>query len=69
MNVFSAMVTIAAIVGVVAIARYWLEGRRGQGVDQERFERVETELRERIQTLERIVTDQREKLRKQIDDL
>lgn len=69
MNVFSAVVTIAAIVGIVAIARYWLEGHSGQGVDPERFERVETELRERIETLERIVTDQREKLRKQIDDL
>lgn len=69
MNVFSAMVTIAAIMGVVAVARYWLDSRRGNGVDQERFERVETELRERIETLERIVTDQREKLRKQIDDL
>jgi sensor domain CHASE-containing protein len=69
MNVFTAMVAIAAIIGVVAVSRHWLESRRLNGVDQERFERVETELRERIETLERIVTDQREKLRKQIDEL
>ncbi|RFF31991.1 hypothetical protein [Wenzhouxiangella sediminis] len=69
MNLFSAMVAIAAIIGIVAVARHWFESRRGQGVDREHFERVEIELRERIETLERIVTDQREKLRKQIDEL
>lgn len=69
MNLFSAMVAIAAIIGVVAVSRYWFEARRSQAVDREHLERVEIELRERIETLERIVTDQREKLRKQIDDL
>lgn len=69
MNLFSAMVAIAAIVGVVVIARHWLETRRTQGIDHEHLQRLEVELRERIETLERIVTDQREQLRKQIDDL
>lgn len=69
MNLFSAMVAIAAIIGIVAISRYWLESRRDQAADREHLERVETELRERIETLERIVTDQRDKLRKKIDDL
>ena len=69
MNVFSAMVAIAAIIGVVAVARHWFESRRSQGIDREHLDRVEAELRERIETLERIVTDQREELRKKIDDL
>lgn len=69
MNLFSAMVAIAAIFGVVAVARYWFDARGRAGVDREHLERVETELRERIETLERIVTDQREKLRRKIDEL
>ncbi|HSH27206.1 MAG TPA: hypothetical protein VK972_05505 [Wenzhouxiangella sp.] len=69
MNLFSAAVAIAAIIAIVAIARHWFDSRRGHGVDREDLERVETELRERIETLERIVTDQREALGKQIDEL
>lgn len=69
MNVFSAMVTIAAILGVVAIARAWIESRNSSNADVERFERMEREFRERIETLERIVTDQREQLRRSIDEL
>jgi len=69
MNLFSAMVAIAAIIGIVAVCRYWFESRRGQTADREHLERVEIELRERIETLERIVTDQRDQLRKKIDDL
>lgn len=69
MNLFSAMVAIAAIIGIVAITRYWLESRKSTGVDPERIDRMESELRERIETLEQIVTDQREKIRRQIDDL
>jgi len=69
MNVFTAIVTIVAIGGVVVIARAWFESRRGNTADREHFESVEKELRERIETLERIVTDQREQLSKQIDEL
>lgn len=69
MNLFSAMVAIAAIIGVVAISRYWLESRNHTATDHERLDRVEEEFRERIEALEEIVIDQREKLRKQIDEL
>lgn len=69
MNVFSAMVAIAAILGVVAIARAWAETRKSAGPDNQRLDRIEQEFRERIETLERIVTDQRDQLKRQIDDL
>ena len=70
MNLFSAMVSIAAILGVVAIARAWVDARKHFATHaDERLDRVEAEFRERIETLERIVTDQREQLRKQIDEL
>ncbi len=69
MNVFSAMVAIAAIMGVVAIARAWVEGRKHSAPDNERLDRIETEFRERIETLEKIVTDQRDQLRRKIDEL
>lgn len=69
MNVFSAFVAIAAIYGVVRIAQYWFESRRAPPPDHERMDQVERELRERIETLERIVTDQREQLKRQIDEL
>ncbi|NBD95488.1 MAG: hypothetical protein GVY11_03310 [Gammaproteobacteria bacterium] len=69
MNVFSALVAVAAIFGIVAIARHWFDSRRSQGIDREHLDRVEIELRERIETLERIVTDQKDQLRKRIDDL
>lgn len=69
MNLFSAMVAIAAIIGVVAISRYWFESRNHAAADRERLDRIEEEFRERIEALEEIVVDQREKLRKQIDEL
>lgn len=69
MNIFSAMVSIAAILGVVAIARAWTDARKHTMGDDRRLDRIETEFRERIETLERIVTDQREQLRRQIDEL
>ena len=69
MNLFSAMVAITAILGVVAVARYWFESRHSDKVDGERLDRLENELRERIETLERIVVDQREQLKRKIDEL
>ncbi len=69
MNLFSAMVAITAILGVVAVARYWFESRHSDKVDDERIHRLENELRERIETLERIVVDQREQLKRKIDEL
>ena len=69
MNVFSAFVAIAAIIGVVRIAQYWFENRKTNALDNDRLNSVEQELRDRIETLERIVTDQREQLKRQIDEL
>jgi hypothetical protein len=69
MNVFSAMVAIAAILGIVAVARAWLERHRHSSADSQRLDQLESELRERIEALETIVTDQREQLRRQIDEL
>ncbi len=69
MNVFSAMVAIAAILGVVAIAKAWFDAHRRGASDTERLDRIESEFRERIETLERIVTDQRDQLRRKIDEL
>lgn len=69
MNLFSAMVAISAILGVVAVTRYWFESRHHVGADKHRIDRLESELRERIENLERIVVDQREQLRRKIDEL
>ncbi len=69
MNVFSAMVAIAAIMGVVAIARAWADSRKHAGPDNKRLDQIEQEFRERIETLEKIVTDQRNQLRRKIDEL
>lgn len=69
MNLFSAMVAIAAIIGIVAISRYWFESRNHAAADRERLDRIENEFRQRIEILEEIVTDQREKLLRRIDDL
>ncbi|AKS42125.1 hypothetical protein [Wenzhouxiangella marina] len=69
MNFFSALVAIVSIAAIVQIAKYWIESRRGHAEDHQRLDAIEKELRERIETLERLVTDQREKLRRQIDEL
>jgi predicted DNA-binding transcriptional regulator len=69
MNVFSAMVAIAAILGVVSIAQAWVKSRHSAAPEHKRLDSIEREFRERIETLERIVTDQREQLRRQIDEL
>jgi len=69
MNLFSAFVAIAAIFGVVRIAQYWIESRKAPPPDHQRMDELERELRERIETLERIVTDQRDQLKRQIDEL
>ncbi len=69
MNLFSALVAIVAIIAVVTISRQWFAARHKSGLDHERLEQLDGELRERIETLERIVTDQRDALRKKFDDL
>jgi hypothetical protein len=69
MNMFSAIVAIVAIGAIATIARSWIESRKHSNLDQQRLNDLESELRERIETLERIVTDQREQLKQQIDEL
>jgi hypothetical protein len=69
MNVFSAIVALAVIFGIVRIAQYWIESRKAPPPDHARMDQLEEELRGRIETLERIVTDQRDQLRRNIDEL
>jgi len=69
MNVFSAAVAIAAILGIVSIGRKWVESRRHSDNLEATVNEALTDLRERIETLERIVTDQRETLRRKFDEL
>ena len=70
MNFWTAMVAIAGICGIVAITRYKME-LRNRPEPKEDAEQAETvrRLEERIQTLERIVTDDKEALKRRFDDL
>ena len=69
MNLFSAAVAIAAIVAIVSIAEKWIQARRSSDALENSVEEALRDLRERSETLERIVTDQRETLRKKFDEL
>ena len=69
MNFFSAFVAVAAIIGIVSIGRAWIEGRHQNAKLEASVNEALSDLRERIETLERIVTDQRETLRKKFDEL
>lgn len=71
MNLFSAIVAIVAIWGVVQVAGYWTQSRRDTNTgkaDSEQREAISA-LEERVRTLERIVTDDRESLVRKFDDL
>lgn len=71
MNLFSAIVAIVAIWGVVQIAGYWTQTRRDKNdgkIGDEQREAISA-LEERVRTLERIVTDDRESLGRKFDDL
>lgn len=69
MNLYSAIVAVVAIWALVQVVRYWADSRRdasaGNGAHDERLDTLE----ERIRTLERIITDERESLRRKFDDL
>lgn len=69
MNFFSAAVAIAAILGIVSIGLKWVEARRHSAALESSVNDALADLRERIETLERIVTDQRETLRRKFDEL
>ncbi len=69
MNLFSAAVAIVAILGIVSISEKWIKARRSSDELASSVEEALSDLRERIETLERIVTDQRETLRRKFDEL
>ncbi|MEM7054450.1 MAG: hypothetical protein AAF446_07855 [Pseudomonadota bacterium] len=71
MNFWTAAVAIMAIIGVVEIAKQWIKSRnKNQIQDRARAESAQLEeLKARIQTLETIVTDKRETLKREIDEI
>ena len=69
MNLFSFIVALTATYMVYELGSRWLEARRHRPEELDRMERVLDDLRDRIETLERIVTDQRDTLRRKFDEL
>lgn len=69
MNFFSAAVAIMAIIAVTEITKKWLKTRQGQSRELDHIQQTLDDLRDRVETLERIVTDQRETLRRKFDEL
>jgi len=71
MNLWTALVAMAGIWGVVQIAQYWINAREQQEVDVvSDTDRAQIdELKSRIETLETIITDNRESLKRKIDNI
>ena len=71
MNLWTALVAMAGIWGVVQIAQYWIKAREQQEVDvvSETDRAQIDELKSRIETLETIITDNRESLKRKIDNI
>jgi len=67
MNLYSAIVAGIAIWAVVRITQHWLAARQRDRADGERAE-IEA-LEARVRTLERLVTDRRESLKREFEDL
>lgn len=71
MNLYSAIVAIFALWAAVRMSQHWAEGRRAarqDGDDSKRDAEIER-LEERVRTLERIVTDDSDRLRHKFDEL
>ncbi|MFU8877659.1 MAG: hypothetical protein ACNA7E_05925 [Wenzhouxiangellaceae bacterium] len=71
MNLYSAIVAIVALWAIVQITRYWLHAR-SQAENGARASTDDAELKrleERVRNLERIVTDDREILKRKFDNL
>lgn len=71
MNLYAAIVAIVALWAIVRVSQHWLEHRRaerGDGGREQHNVQVE-QLEERVRTLERIVTDDGERLRHKFDEL
>lgn len=70
MNFWTAMVVIVGIVGIVQIARYKVEAGKSDGPREDPEARATIRrLEDRVQILERIVTDDKETLKRRIDEL
>lgn len=69
MNIFSFIVALTAMYLIYELGSKWLEARRRRPEEIERSEAALNDLRQRVETLERIVTDQRETLRRKFDEL
>ncbi|KAA9129869.1 hypothetical protein F3N42_13890 [Marinihelvus fidelis] len=75
MGFWTAIVALAAIgmIGLVLIAR--ATSRQDNGADErlaaleDRFERLDADIRHRVEVLERIITDGKAGLKRQFDDL
>lgn len=72
MNVFHMVIWIVAIVSIASVLEKYLKNRakehKGAEVSDDTLQKVDA-LEERIKVLERIVTENKFDLRKQIDDL
>ena len=71
MNLYSAMVVIFALWAIVRITQHWVDGRRAvrQNGDSSTRDAEIERLEERVRTLERIVTDDSNRLRHKFDEI
>jgi hypothetical protein len=72
MSVFTMVFLIVTVALCAGVIRTWLEQRRGRDATSGELERMQARLdalQERVEVLERIVTDNRVDLRQTIDSL
>lgn len=70
MDVFPFVILITIIGGSIHLTKLWIDRRaKGYGVMAESLEHEVDELRERVATLERIVTDDKYTLDREIEKL
>jgi hypothetical protein len=71
-DVFTFVVIVTAIGCSVPLFKTWIEGRQGGHANEERVAELRREvaaLRERVQVLEEIATDEKHQLRREIASL
>lgn len=70
MDIFLFVIVITIIGGSIHLTKLWIHGRaKGYGVRAESLESEVDELRERVEALERIVTDDKYTLDREIEKL
>ena len=70
MDVFAFVILITIIAGGIHLTKLWINGRaKGNDARAQSLEREVDELRERVETLERIVTDDKYTLDREIEKL